>query len=96
MKTKLFLAALCIFLLPVCFTSSNQASSQFSTYACSGVVIHVGINCTCEYEECICAPDAPISQKGDGAKFSQKASTGLSYEALFAITAVMLWLRLRA
>lgn len=87
MKTRLFLAAICIFLLPLFFAPSNQASSQFSAYACSGYNVTSGRCCDCEEEGCIC---------GDGlANQGDNTPSDLGSEGLFALAVVLLWLRLR-
>jgi hypothetical protein len=96
MKKRLFLAALCISLLPMFFGhSSKEASSQFSASACSGYVVHFGINCMCEYEVCVCAQGLTVDPE-DVAESSPSVSTDSNYEGLFALTLEMLWLRLRA
>jgi hypothetical protein len=93
MKTKLFLAALCIFLLPLCFGHSNGNSSQFSAY--SSGLNGWGRACECDpnlpgYDpDCVCAATRPTSQLPG-------KDSALGSEALLALAAIMLWLRLRA
>lgn len=99
MKTRLFLAALCIFLLPVCFTDSNSTSSQFSAYA--GHWLHQGIPIPCECDgsvpECICGETLTIEPTEPAAPASSsRVPVDVSSEALFVIAAVMLFLRFRA
>jgi hypothetical protein len=91
MKTKLFLAALCIFLLPLFFAHSSQFSANASGYMISSGVI---VECECEegpgyHEDCRC----------DGASLTDPESntaSSLGSESLLVFAAVMLWLRLRA
>lgn len=88
-KTRLILAALCLFLLPVSFATSRQSSSQFSAYACSGYNIATGRCCECEEADCVCGDTRPISQP-------PKKDYSLGSEGLIILAALMLWLRLRA
>jgi hypothetical protein len=89
MRTRLFLAALCMLLLPLCFGQSNSASSQFSAYA-SGYVIAGGALQPCECDEPGCSGGdcATASPEGD-------TSSDLGSEGLFALAALLLWLRLK-
>ena len=98
MKTRLFLAALCIFLLPLCFADSNGNASQFSAYAQyrSGYMIGSGITpvpCYCDgpdaHPECICDGDSSTNPESNTA-------SDLGSESLLILAALMLWLRLRA
>ena len=97
MKIRLFLAALCLFLAPLCFTSS----SQFSAYA-SGYVIAFGelTDEPCECSEPNCGGgDCGSSLRtdpNDTQATTSNAPSGSGSEILFAIAAVMLWLRFRA
>ena len=95
MKIKLFLAALCLFLAPLCFTSSNQASSQFSAYACSGYSVATGRCCECEEEGCVCG-DTLRTDPNDTQATTSNAPTDSSSGILFAIAAAILIWRLRA
>jgi hypothetical protein len=95
MKIRLFLAALFLFLLPLCFTSSNQASSQFSVYACSGYSVATGLCCECEEEGCVCG-DALRIDPNDNQATSSNNPINSGSEILFAIAATMLIWRLRA
>lgn len=96
MKTTLFLAALCIFLLPLCFTSSSRdSSSQFSVYACSGYSIATGRCCECDEEGCVCGDSLRIDPNDNQATASN-APIDSGSEILFAIAAAMLIWRLRA
>lgn len=92
MKIKLFLAAVCIFLLPLSFAeTSNNGSSQFSAYAQSCGYPPASGKCTCDCKvdaDCICddlcncggtAPSNPVGP-----------------ELLFMVTVAMLMWRLRA
>ena len=90
MKTKLFLAAVCLFLFPLPFTSSNQASSQFSAYACSGYSQASGRCCECDgtVPDCVC-DSRPTSQPPG-------KNSSLGSESLIILAALMLWLRIRA
>ena len=94
MKIRLFLAALCLFLLPLCFAGT---SPQFSAYA-SGYVIAYGeiIPCECDgsVPECICDGESLTNPESNTANQSGTRSAGS--EALFALVALMLWLRLKA
>ena len=105
MKKGLFPAALCIFLLPLLFGHSNGASSQFSADA-SGYLIIAGrepIPCECEFglegydENCVCDGDVSAARASgnDAVNDSGKAPAGLGTEALFALAAIMLWLRFK-
>ena len=97
MKTRLFLATLCLLLLPMFFTSSTQ----FSAYA-NGYVIAFGelIPCECEGPEarsdCICDGNSLRTDPNDNQATASNAPGGSGSEILFAIAAVMLWLRIRA
>ena len=100
MKTRLFLVVLCLFLLPICFAGT---SSQFSAYA-SGYVIAYGelIPCECEegpgyHEDCVCESDTSNARAtgSNAVTDSGKAHGGLGAEALFALAAIMLWLRFK-
>ena len=86
MKTRLFLAALCLFLLPMFFAPS---SSQFSVHACSGYNVSTGRCCECEEEGCQCGDSRPTSQPPG-------KDTSLGSESLIILAALMLWLRIRA
>jgi len=104
MKTRLFLVALCIFVLPVCFAHSSGASSQFSAYA-SGYVVTYGELTPCEcdrglegyHEDCVCDGDTSNARTtgNNAVNDSDKAPGGLGAEALFALAAIMLWLRFK-
>jgi hypothetical protein len=93
MKTRLSLAALCLFLLPLYFAPS---SSQFSAYA-SGYVIAFGeqIPCECDpdlegyHPDCVCEGESLINPESN-------TSSGLGTESLLVVAALMLWVRLRA
>jgi len=91
MKIRLFLAALCLFLAPLCFASS----SQFSAYA-SGYVIAFGELIPCECE----GPDARSDCICDGGSNAvnpeSNTSSSLGSESLIILAALMLWLRFRA
>jgi hypothetical protein len=92
MKTRLFLAALCIFLLPLCFAPS---SSQFSAYA-SGYVIAFG-----ELTDEPCECGTPNCGGGDcdathATSQPPGKDTSLGSESLIILAALMLWLRFRA
>jgi hypothetical protein len=92
MKIRLFLAALCLFLLPLCFAGT---SSQFSAYA-SGYVVAYGelIPCECDpalegyHPDCVCG-ESLTNPKSN-------TSSSLGPESLLILGALMLWLRLRA
>jgi hypothetical protein len=98
MKTKLFWAILCIFLIPVSFTtSSGNASSQFSAYA-SGWISWTRSPCECDpalegyHPDCVC--DATLVNPESNA--SSSAPSNLGSESLLILAGLMLWLRLRA
>ena len=95
MKAKLFLAALCIFLLPQFFTSSEGISSQFSVYACSGYILPNGRCCECNDPECVCGDSLRIDPNDNQATASN-APINSGSEILLAIAAAMLIWRLRA
>lgn len=87
MKVKLFLAALCLFLLPLFFAPS---SSQFSAYACSGYLMGSGACCECgSSDSCICGDTRPASEP-------KKNDPSLGSESLIVLAVLMLWLRIRA
>src|ERR1043165_3490933 len=97
MKTRLFLAALCLFLAPLCFTSS---SSQFSAYACGYVVAFDGelIPCECDEPGCTggtCGGALRINPDDNAATVSRSVPTNSGSEILFAIAAALLIWRLR-
>lgn len=105
-KTKLFLAALCIFMLPICFTNSSGTSSQLSASA-SGWVISQGyapIPCECEFGlegydvDCRCDADtsAARTSEDNAVNDSGKAPVGLGSEGLILLAGLLLWLRFRA
>ena len=94
MRTKLFLAALCLFLAPLFFAPS---SPQFSAYA--GGWLSWGdkmIPCECSEMGCsggtcgesLISPESNVT--------SQSGNVSVGSEALFALAALMLWLRFRA
>jgi hypothetical protein len=89
MKIRLFLVALCLFLLPLFFIPS---SSQFSAHACSGYLVAMGrgefVCCSCNEEGCPCDATRPTSQP-------PKKDTSLGSESLLVLAALMLWLRIR-
>ena len=92
MKVRLFLAALCLFLLPLCFTSS----SRFSAYASGYVIAYDG---TLTDQTCECSD--PHCGGGDcGATRSTSQPPGkdssLGSESLIILAALLLWLRFRA
>jgi hypothetical protein len=97
MKTRLFLAALCLFLVPLCFTSS---SSQFSAYA-SGYMVTAGgelIPCECDEPGCT-GGDCGSSLRtdpNDNQATTSNAPIDSSSEVLLLIAAAMLTWRLRA
>jgi hypothetical protein len=105
MKTRLFLAALCIFLLPLCFGQSNSTSPQFSAYA-SGYMIVTGRNgdelipCECWQTGCgggdCGGATLRINPDDNTATSSRSVPTNSGSEILFTLTAIILWLRLRA
>ena len=96
MRTRLLLAALCIFLLPMFFTPSSEGgSSQFSVYACSGYNIATGLCCECEEEGCMCGDSFRIDPS-DNQTTASNAPINSGSEILFAIAAAMLIWRLRA
>lgn len=94
MKIRLFLAALCIFLLPLCFADSNGNASQFSAYA-SGYMVGSGDSCECEgpeaNENCICGESLRTDPNDN-----QATASNLGSESLLILAALMLWIRLRA
>jgi hypothetical protein len=94
MKTKLFLAAICILLAPLFFMSSNQASSQFSAHACSGYNVVSGLCCDCPDPDCVCG-DTLRTNPNDNQATASNAPTDSSSGILFAIAAAMLIWRLR-
>jgi hypothetical protein len=91
MRTRLFLAALCMLLLPLCFGQSNSTSPQFSVYA-SGYYVRSGtdelVPCECDEPGCSGGDCATASPEGD-------TSSDLGSEGLFALAALLLWLRLK-
>ena len=92
MKIKLFLAALCLFLAPLCFTSSPQ----FSAYA-GGWLIWTDKLIPCECDEPGCSGgdcDATITESATAS--SPSTSSNLGAESLLALAALMLWLRIKA
>ena len=94
MKTRLFLAALCLFLLPLCFAGT---SPQFSAHASGYFVSADGpVPCECDgsVPECICDGESLTNPESNTANQSGTESAGS--EALFALVALMLWLRLKA
>ena len=95
MKLRLFLAALCLFLLPMFFTSSNQSSSQFSVYACSGYMVGSGECCECEEHGCVCG-DTLRTDPNDTQTTASNTPIDSSSEILLLIAAAMLIWRLRA
>ena len=99
MKIRLFLAALCLFLAPLCFTSS---SSQFSAYASGYVIAYDG---TLTDEPCECGPancgggdcgSSLRSDPNDSQATASNAPSGSGSESLIILAALMLWIRLRA
>lgn len=95
MKTKLFLAALCLFLAPLCFTSS---SSQFSAYASGYVVLYDQlIPCECDPDLHGYHPDCICDGGGSTAVHPESnATSSLGSESMIILAALMLWLRIRA
>ena len=96
MKIRLFLAALCLFLLPLFFEhSSNNSPFQFSASA-SGWVISGGRQASCEcdpnleeyHPDCVCGESITNPESN--------TSSGLGTESLLVLAALMLWLRLKA
>ena len=93
MKIRLFLAALCLLLLPLCFAPS---SSQFSAYASGYVIAFDGelIPCECDPNlegyrpDCVCDATRANSQP------PEKGSS-LGSESLIILAALMLWWRIR-
>lgn len=101
MKIKLFLATLCIFMLPLFVANSSGTSSQFSVYA-SGYVVAYGelIPCECDgsVPDCVCDGDTSAARisESNTANDSGKAPVSLGSEALFALASLMLWLRFKS
>ena len=94
MKVRLFLAALCIFLLPLCFADPDSGSSQFSAHA-SGYVITAGESTPCECEQglegyhpdCVCGESLTNPESN--------TASNLGSESLIILAALMLWLKFR-
>ena len=90
MKVRLFLATLCIFLLPMWFSpSSSDTPSQF-TVSASGWIGGSGLPCECDgsVPECICPDSRPTSQPPG-------KDSALGSESLLILAALLLWLRFR-
>jgi len=89
-KTRLFLAALCLFLFPLSFAHS----SQFSAYA-SGYVVAFG---ELTDEPCECGTPNCGGGDCDATRASSQPpgkDSALGSESLIILAALMLWLRLR-
>jgi len=99
MKIRLFLATLCIFMLPLFFGHSSSGAAQFSTYAApTGYWVGSGIACECDPDvpECICTGESlTVESPESNAANTSNAPVGLGSGALFGLAAIMLWLRFK-
>ena len=61
MRTRLFLAAVCILTLPILFSSLTDNkltnSTPFATVAIAGHTISTGAFCECGTQDCLCDPN---------------------------------------
>lgn len=109
MKTKLFLAALCMLILPVLFTSAGSrqgtATVPFATIAIAGHSLAGGW-CDCGPIGCICDPGenpggnsaVPVSDGSSSERKPKNPAPEFDFGtgALLIGLAVFLWSRLRA
>jgi hypothetical protein len=100
---KLLLSAVCIVALPMCFSPSlgEKPGNSAQLVAMAGHVVGGNKYCDCGPSNCICGPGetAKVTSSNtvsEATPPAQNAPTDLGTEALFALAAILLWLRLRA